>query len=149
MSKVFLSAEMLEEAGAEIIGVVSYGEWDAVVSKEITTRPGFYFMVPAGQVLPVCSARFYVGRQRSNSGFDSTLSTLRNKDTSTSRFILSRPYSFNVYFIDALKMKPLTTGFGKGQLKMIFTRSHNEEFQNLHEMNRMLNDVFFFPGQKY
>ncbi|YP_010278171.1 hypothetical protein KNT57_gp004 [Shigella phage KNP5] len=46
-------------------------------------------------------------------------------------------------------MKPLTTGFGKGQLALAFTRNHHSEYQTLEEMNRMLADNFKFVLQAY
>ena len=111
------------------------------------SRPGFYFMVhPRKETV---YARFYVGRQRSKQGFNNTASQLRLQRSSVGEVIMNAHVPFDVFFLPLEHMKPLTNGFMKGKFALLLTRSHNDKFQNMEEMNRMLSDNFKFYAQKY
>ena len=97
----------------------------------------------------VVAARFYVGNQRSQQGFDTVLSHIRKQRSQLSRTMANNGVIYEVLFVPVSKMKPLTTGYGKGQIAMAFTRSHSSDCQTLSEMNRMLADNFKFILQSY
>ena len=111
------------------------------------TRPGFYFLVHENKA--TVFARYFVGRQRSKSGFANVASQIRALRSKTSETIMDERAGYFVYFMPIEAMKPLTTGFMKGKFALFLTRSHNDRFQNIEEMNRMLNDNFKFFAQKY
>ncbi|QOQ37643.1 nucleoid disruption protein [Escherichia phage vB_EcoM_WL-3] len=116
------------------------------------SNPGFYFLVSkfGGPFdSPCVSARFYVGNQRSKQGFSAVLSHIRQRRSQLARTIANNNVPYTVFYLPASKMKPLTTGFGKGQLALAFTRNHHSEYQTLEEMNRMLADNFKFVLQAY
>ena len=111
------------------------------------SQPGFYFMVhPRRETV---YARFYVGRQRSKQGFNNTASQLRLERSKVGEVIMNARVPFDIFFMPIERMKPLTTGFMKGKFALLLTRSHNDKFQNMEEMNRMLSDNFKFYAQKY
>lgn len=111
------------------------------------SRPGFYFMVhPRRETV---YARFYVGRQRSKQGFNNTASQLRLRRTLVGDAIMNVGIPFDIFFMPIEHMKPLTNGFMKGKFALLLTRSHNDRFQNIEELNRMLSDNFKFFAQKY
>ena len=139
----------LEAVGATVVCTVKNGETVGYVDPSVLAEPGFYFMVKGASAWRAVAARFYVGRQRSKSGFMNVLSQIRQGRSQLGRTMRSNNVIYDVYFIPADKMKPLTTGFGKGQLALAFTRKHNDSYQNLEEMNRMLNDNFKFVLQAY
>ena len=148
----YMTKEDLENAGAVQVLTVKNGEPLGYVDNSILATPGFYFMVRFSSLLSrtnLVAARFYVGRQRSKSGFMNVLSQIRAGRSQLGRTMSNNNVIYDVMFIPANKMKPLTTGFGKGQLALTFTRQHNDSFQNLEEMNRMLNDNFKFTLQSY
>lgn len=145
----YMILEDLLKAGAVEVLTVRYGSPIGYVDPSVLTEPGFYFMVKGNYDFSLVAARFYVGRQRSKSGFMNVLSQIRQGRSQLGRTMNSNGVVYTVYFIPANKMKPLTTGFGKGQMAMAFTRQHNDSFQNLEEMNRMLNDNFKFTLQSY
>lgn len=148
----YMTKEDLENAGAVQVLTVKNGEPLGYVDNSILATPGFYFMVRFSSLLSrtnLVAARFYVGRQRSKSGFMNVLSQIRAGRSQLGRTMSNNNVLYDVMFIPANKMKPLTTGFGKGQLALTFTRQHNDSFQNLEEMNRMLNDNFKFTLQSY
>lgn len=108
---------------------------------------GFYFFVHAKR--STVYARFFVGRQRSGSGLRNIVSQLRLQRSKTGEIMANSMEAFDVYFVSLDKMKAITNGFGKGKLALKFTSQHADKYQNLDEMNRMLNDNFKFYAQKY
>ncbi|CAL4858234.1 Ndd-like nucleoid disruption protein [Acinetobacter phage vB_AbaM_Konradin] len=111
------------------------------------TKPGFYFLVHTSR--QEVYARFYVGRQRTGSGLRNIVSQIRLRRTKTGEMIMGSFSSFDIHYVSLDKMKAITNGYGKGKLALALTRQHSDSFQNLEEMNRMLNDNFKFRAQKY
>lgn len=149
----YMTVTDLNNAGATAIGTIKGGEWVfGTPHKDILSNPGFYFLVSkfGGPFdSPCVSARFYVGNQRSKQGFSAVLSHIRQRRSQLARTIANNNVPYTVFYLPASKMKPLTTGFGKGQLALAFTRNHHSEYQTLEEMNRMLADNFKFVLQAY
>ena len=149
----YMTVTDLNNAGATVIGTIKGGEWVfGTPHKDILSNPGFYFLVSkfGGPFdSPCVSARFYVGNQRSKQGFSAVLSHIRQRRSQLARTIANNNVPYTVFYLPASKMKPLTTGFGKGQLALAFTRNHHSEYQTLEEMNRMLADNFKFVLQAY
>lgn len=149
----YMTVTDLNNAGATVIGTIKGGEWVfGTPNKDILSNPGFYFLVSkfGGPFdSPCVSARFYVGNQRSKQGFSAVLSHIRQRRSQLARTIANNNVPYTVFYLPASKMKPLTTGFGKGQLALAFTRNHHSEYQTLEEMNRMLADNFKFVLQAY
>ncbi|UDY80657.1 nucleoid disruption protein [Shigella phage CT01] len=149
----YMTVTDLNNAGATVIGTIKGGEWVfGTPHKDILSNPGFYFLVSkfGGPFdSPCVSARFYVGNQRSKQGFSAVLSHIRQRRSQLARTIANNNVPYTVFYLSASKMKPLTTGFGKGQLALAFTRNHHSEYQTLEEMNRMLADNFKFVLQAY
>ena len=149
----YMTVTDLNNAGATVIGTIKGGEWVfGTPHKDILSNPGFYFLVSkfGGPFdSPCVSARFYVGNQRSKQGFSAVLSHIRQRRSQLARTIANNNVPYTVFYLPASKMKPLTTGFGKGQLALAFTRNHHSEYQTLEEMNRMLADNFKFVLQVY
>lgn len=149
----YMTVTDLNNAGATVIGTIKGGEWVfGTPHKDILSNPGFYFLVSkfGGPFdSPCVSARFYVGNQRSKQGFSAVLSHIRQRRSQLARTIVNNNVPYTVFYLPASKMKPLTTGFGKGQLALAFTRNHHSEYQTLEEMNRMLADNFKFVLQAY
>lgn len=149
----YMTVTDLNNAGATVIGTIKGGEWVfGTPHKDILSNPGFYFLVSkfGGPFdSPRVSARFYVGNQRSKQGFSAVLSHIRQRRSQLARTIANNNVPYTVFYLPASKMKPLTTGFGKGQLALAFTRNHHSEYQTLEEMNRMLADNFKFVLQAY
>lgn len=149
----YMTVTDLNNAGATVIGTIKGGEWVfGTPHKDILSNPGFYFLVSkfGGPFdSPCVSARFYVGNQRSKQGFSAVLSHIRQRRSQLARTIANNSVPYTVFYLPASKMKPLTTGFGKGQLALAFTRNHHSEYQTLEEMNRMLADNFKFVLQAY
>ena len=149
----YMTVTDLNNAGATVIGTIKGGEWVfGNPHKDILSNPGFYFLVSkfGGPFdSPCVSARFYVGNQRSKQGFSAVLSHIRQRRSQLARTIANNNVPYTVFYLPASKMKPLTTGFGKGQLALAFTRNHHSEYQTLEEMNRMLADNFKFVLQAY
>ncbi|AIS73315.1 nucleoid disruption protein [Escherichia phage ECp13] len=149
----YMTVTDLNNAGATVIGTIKGGEWVfGTPHKDILSTPGFYFLVSkfGGPFdSPCVSARFYVGNQRSKQGFSAVLSHIRQRRSQLARTIANNNVPYTVFYLPASKMKPLTTGFGKGQLALAFTRNHHSEYQTLEEMNRMLADNFKFVLQAY
>ena len=149
----YMTVTDLNNAGATVIGTIKGGEWVfGTPHKDILSNPGFYFLVSkfGGPFdSPCVSARFYVGNQRSKQGFSAVLSHIRQRRSQLARSIANNNMAYTVFYLPASKMKPLTTGFGKGQLALAFTRNHHSEYQTLEEMNRMLADNFKFVLQAY
>lgn len=148
-SRKYMTRADLEAVGATVVCTVKNGETIGYVDNEILAEPGFYFMVKGSTPFRQVAARFFVGRQRSKSGFANVLSQIRQGRSQLGRTLSSNGNLYDVYFVPAQKMKPLTTGFGKGQLSLMFTPKHKDEYQNFSEMNRMLNDNFQFILQSY
>lgn len=148
-SRKYMTRADLEAVGATVVCTVKNGETIGYVDNEILAEPGFYFMVKGSAPFRQVAARFFVGRQRSKSGFANVLSQIRQGRSQLGRTLSSNGNLYDVYFVPAQKMKPLTTGFGKGQLSLMFTPKHKDEYQNFSEMNRMLNDNFQFILQSY
>ncbi|WAX12811.1 nucleoid disruption protein [Escherichia phage ECO07P1] len=149
----YMTVTDLNNAGATVIGTIKGGEWVfGTPHKDILSNPGFYFLVSkfGGPFdSPCVSARFCVGNQRSKQGFSAVLSHIRQRRSQLARTIANNNVPYAVFYLPASKMKPLTTGFGKGQLALAFTRNHRSEYQTLEEMNRMLADNFKFVLQAY
>lgn len=149
----YMTVTDLNNVGATVIGTIKGGEWVfGTPHKDILSNPGFYFLVSkfGGPFdSPCVSARFYVGNQRSKQGFSAVLSHIRQRRSQLARTIANNNVPYTVFYLPASKMKPLTTGFGKGQLALAFTRNHHSEYQTLEEMNRMLADNFKFVLQAY
>ncbi|QLF80871.1 nuclear disruption protein [Escherichia phage vB_EcoM_SP1] len=149
----YMTVTDLNNAGATVIGTIKGGEWVfGTPHKDILSNPGFYFLVSkfGGPFdSPCVSARFYVGNQRSKQGFSAVLSHIRQRRSQLARTIANNNVPYTVFYLPASKMKPLTTGFGKGQLALAFTHNHHSEYQTLEEMNRMLADNFKFVLQAY
>ena len=149
----YMTVTDLNNAGATVIGTIKGGEWVfGTPHKDILSNPGFYFLVSkfGGPFdSPCVSARFYVGNQRSKQGFSAVLSHIRQRRSQLARTIANNNVPYTVFYLPASKMKPLTTGFGKGQLALAFTCNHHSEYQTLEEMNRMLADNFKFVLQAY
>lgn len=148
-TRKYMTRGDIVKAGGEVVLNVLNGEPMAYVQKEVLAEPGFYFMVKGASDWRQVAARFYVGRQRSKTGFLNVLSQIRQGRSQLGRTLSSNNQIYDVYFIPASKMKPLTTGVGKGQLALMFTKKHDDAFQNLEEMNRILNDNFKFILQSY
>ncbi|EKH7476267.1 naphthalene 1,2-dioxygenase [Escherichia coli] len=148
----YMTVTDLNNAGATVIGTIKGGEWFlGTPHKDILSKPGFYFLVSEfdGSYGSCVSARFYVGNQRSKQGFSAVLSHIRQRRSQLARTIANNNMAYTVFYLPSSKMKPLTTGFGKGQLALAFTRNHHSEYQTLEEMNRMLADNFKFVLQAY
>ena len=149
----YMTVTDLNNAGATVIGTIKGGEWVfGTPHKDSLSNPGFYCLVSkfGGPFdSPCVSARFYVGNQRSKQGFSAVLSHIRQRRSQLARTIANNNVPYTVFYLPASKMKPLTTGFGKGQLALAFTRNHHSEYQTLEEMNRMLADNFKFVLQAY
>lgn len=145
----YMTRADLNNAGATKIAKVKNGSTIGYVQKETFNEVGFYFMVKGTSDFRSVAARFYVGRQRSQSGFGNVLSQIRRGRTQLGRTMSTNNVVYDVYFMPLSKMKSLTVGFGKGQLALAFTRKHSDDFQNIEEMNRMLNDNFKFILQSY
>lgn len=154
--KTYLTLDALLNAGADVVCSVVNGNPVQInengkhvpvrLGQSTKSAPGFYFMVEPGEKT---AGRFYIGRQRTKIGLDAVLSHIR---TGRSRMARQMANDFRVYdllFIPVGSMKKLTTAYGKGSVRSMFTSEHNEAFQNLEEMNRMLNDHFKFTMQKY
>lgn len=151
--KIVLTLDILRESKAELIGVFhKNGDFCKPFTNTYPIvdlmRQGFYFFV--NKTSDEVSARFYMGRRRSECGFENgCLRKIRKHDTKVGEAIMLADTSFDVYYISSEKMKRLTTAFGKGKMLTMMTSSHNDRYQNLEEMNRMLNDNFKFEFQKY
>jgi hypothetical protein len=145
----YMTRADLEAVGATVVCAVHNGKTVGYVDNETLAEPGFYFMVKGSLPWRQVAARFFVGRQRSKSGFGNVLSQIRQGRSQLGRTLSSNGNVYDVYFVPPQKMKPLTTGFGKGQLSLMFTSKHKDEYQNFSEMNRMLNDNFKFILQSY
>lgn len=149
MNKRYMTMSDLLNAGADVIGTIKNGEWVlGTPHKSVLADPGFYFVINHFNTHGV-SARFYVGNQRSKQGFSAVLSHIRQGRSQLARTLGNNDVPYMVLYLPASKMKPLTTGFGKGQLALAFTRNHHSEYQTLEEMNRMLADNFKFVLQAY
>lgn len=138
----------LVQANAEVVGKLNAnGSFTTELDKDGLARPGFYFFVNDSR--QTVYARFYIGRQRTKTGLRNIVSQIRLERAATGAIINQANSGFTIMFIASDKMKNLTTAFGKGKVAKAFTRAHNDAFQNLEEMNRMLNDNFKFYAQKY
>lgn len=135
---------------------INVGQFDALnevgqLVSELTpdelAAPGFYFFSHRGKGIVV--ARFYIGRQRSKSGLRNIASQIRTRRSNVGNRIMDGATVYDIFFIPVDKMKTLTTAFGKGKLGTLLSRAHVTQYQNLEEMNRMLNDHFKFYSQNY
>lgn len=134
--------------GGTVIAQVKNGEFfGGEPLPEVTAAPGFYFMVKGEAGHRLVSARFYVGRQEKKQGFRAVLGNIRSDRSQANRTMHYNNVVYDVLYVPIEKMKPLTTGLGKGQLALAFTKRHNEAYQNLTEMNRMLAHNFEFVLQ--
>lgn len=147
---IYMTRKNVLSAGATTVAYAQSGEYKNVKpTKEIASRPGFYFFVKGTGENRIVAARFYVGNQRSAQGLDGILANIRKQRSQLARTMANNNVVYEVLYVPASKMKPLTTGFGKGQLAMAFTRNHSSDFQTLEEMNRILADNFKFILQSY
>ncbi|ASD52044.1 Ndd-like nucleoid disruption protein [Pseudomonas phage PspYZU05] len=151
--KTVLTLDVLLNSNADVIGAIknadfidSEGKKVVFANNDLLAEPGFYFLVDSKEQ---AVARFYVGRQRSKIGFRAVLSHIRTKRSTLLAPLANDNKTYDVLFIPIGKMKLLTTAYGKGSLKTFFTREHSDDFQNIEELNRMLNDHFEFALQKY
>lgn len=111
-------------------------------------RQGFYFFVSKSTSNVV--ARFYIGRRRSQCGFENGVRRhILAEKTSVGKSIMNANTDFYVFYVPSENMKTLTTAFGKNKIGQMLTRPHNDRYQNLEEINRMLNDNFVFTFQKF
>lgn len=143
MTKTIMTARILLNAGAENIAELSKGRLPHFTSHD-NSQPGFYFFV--NKKTQLCHARFFAGRQRSAQGLNGIINNINRVDTSSVGLKL-RSGEYFILFIHADKMKPLTTGWEKGQIAMAFTRSYKSDYQTLSEMNLILKDNFKFVLQ--
>lgn len=142
--KTVLNSYILEQAGAEKIAIMKKGRLPFGTSHD-QSQPGFYFFVRAE--VDNCVARFFAGRTRTGQSLNKIIGNINRVDCSLcSNYLRSGEY--DIYFIQADKIKPLTTGWGKGQIAMTFTRSHQSPYQTLTEVNQILGDNFRFKFQK-
>lgn len=152
LTKPYLKTEQLKKAGAQRVAfltraVTLVGDLNLRTKPTADlTRDGFYFIVNGGGLTV---ARYYVGRQRSKAGFEHVIRKMRKEKTSTNAKILNSFETYEIYWLPTVAMKPVTTGVNKGPIALLLTKAHNDRFQNLEEMNRMLNDNFKFLFQKY
>ena len=148
--KSFMFTSDLLKSGAKQVAILTKSGFlknhDLLQKEEDTSKQGFYFLVGNDDVV---AARFYIGRQRSKCGMECTTRHIRNKRSKVCTLIMESEAQYDVYYIPTEKMKPLTTGHNKGKLAMMVTRSHNDRYQNIEEMNRMLSDNFKFKFQKF
>lgn len=146
-TKIALSRHMLTSVGATTIGHIKNGRTIGHIPDEVMAQPGFYFVVKGEGPRRMVSARFAIGRQKTKQGFRGVLSNIRSDRSQANRTMHYNGVTYEVLYLPVEKMKPLTTGFGKGQLSLMFTKRHEEAFQNLTEMNQMLADTFSFTLQ--
>lgn len=150
--KPYMKIENLTKAGAAKVAVLTRNLnliesiVDQTTPKADLTRDGFYFLVNSDNIVV---ARYYVGRQRSKAGFAHVITKMKREVTSTNTKIKESFQLYDVLYLPTSAMKPVTTGVNKGPVALLLTRQHNDRFQNLEEMNRMLNDNFKFLYQKY
>ncbi|UYM28921.1 nucleoid disruption protein [Serratia phage vB_SspM_LC53] len=135
---------ILKAVGATTVCHIKNGNTVGYVDNEVLAQPGFYFVVKGAADHRQVAARFAIGRQRSGQGFRGVLGNIRSDRSQANRTMHYNGVLYEVLYLPIEKMKPLTIGFGKGQLALAFTRRHNDEFQNLTEMNLMLGDNFKF-----
>lgn len=140
----FLNKSDLVKSKGQMVATLNAGNLGSVDGD--LTLPGFYFLVHARK--EIVYSRYYVGRQRTKQGFLNIASQIKLNRSKVSIF-LNTQGTFLVYFIPADSMKALTTAHNKGRLQAFFTKNHFDGFQNLEEMNRLLNDNFKFFAQKY
>lgn len=146
----YMTRKNVLSAGATTVAYVKNGEYqNGKPSKEIAAQPGFYFFVKGTGESRIVAARFYVGNQRSAQGLDGIVANIRKQRSQLARTMAVNNVVYEVLYVPASKMKPLTTGFGKGQIAMAFTRNHSSDLQTLEEMNRILADNFKFILQSY
>ncbi|UPW39398.1 putative nucleoid disruption protein [Escherichia phage vB_EcoM_ESCO47] len=137
-------------AGGTTVAYVQNGKYQSgEPSKAVAAQPGFYFFVKGFSNSRVVAARFYVGNQRSKQGLDGIVANIRKQRSQAARTMATNNVIYEVLYVPASKMKPLTTGIGKRQLVMAFTRNHSSDLQTLEEMNRILADNFKFILQSY
>ena len=145
----YLTRGDITSAGSTIVARIVNGNTIGYVNPEILAQPGFYFVVKGSADWRQVAARFFVGNQRSAQGFNATLSHIRQGRSQLARTMANNGVVYSVHYLPIEKMKPLTTGFGKGQLKLAFTFRHKSEMQTMSELNRILNDNFKFILQSY
>lgn len=146
-SKTLMTRDVLTSVGATTIGHIKNGKTVGRIPDEVMAQPGFYFVVKGEGPNRLVAARFAIGRQKTRQGFKGVLSNIRSDRSHANRTMHYNDVTYEVLYLPIEKMKPLTTGIGKGQLALIFTKRHDESFQNLTEMNQMLADNFTFALQ--
>lgn len=134
----------LNMASPKFVGTLTRGLMTQEAGVDLA-EPGFYFAVRAQTGL--VHARFFAGKTRSGTGFMNVVSKI-NQGRSTPMKLMKQN-EYDIFFVAIDKMKPLTVGFGKGQLALAFTRQHQSSYQTMDELNRMLADNFSFVVQKY
>lgn len=149
--KPYMSVNHLEKSNAKIVAVMKNDgnlfESDKFEKypTENLTKHGFYFLVSNG----VVAARFYIGRQRSKCGFEAVARHIRAGRSKVCKQIIAADQVYAVYYVAIEHMKPLTVAVNKNKIGTMLTRSYNDRFQNLEEMNRILSDNFKFSFQKF
>mgnify|MGYP004706979409 FL=1 len=115
----------------------------------ILSQPGFYFLVNATNNVVV--ARYFVGNQRSKVGFNEKIPRFTTSPRSevdkniceslehVEYTIMYMPYSNMKYIINP----------DRGQLQLMFTKSHTSVCQNFSEINRILNDLYSLTFQAH
>lgn len=134
----------LQVASPKFVGTLVRGIMEQDPAADLA-EPGFYFAVRKQTGL--VHARFFVGKTRSATGFMNVVSKVNQQRSFTMKAMSANAY--DIFFVAIDKMKPLTTGFGKGQLALAFTRQHTSSYQTMDELNRLLADNFKFVLQKY
>ena len=138
----------LSQAGAEPVFQLTNSISSSNMNEDLT-QPGFYFLVHFKTDLVV--ARYFVGNQRNKVGFNEKISrfttsprsnvdhTIRDSLKHCEYTIMYMPYSNMKYIINP----------DRGQLQLMFTKSHTSVCQNFSEINRILNDLYSFTFQVY
>lgn len=134
----------LYKAGAVQIGHIYRSEFMGYSEELDLAAPGFYFIALGGIVIH----RSYVARQRTKTGFKSTLANIRNHRTVPAFDVaqMSNQITLSVHYVPYEKMKPLLNPEA-GKVKLLFTKMYLDEFQNYEEVYQLLKDVWTFKTQ--
>lgn len=144
LSKVKLTESMLVSANAKYLG--GFSSKMNNIDPNALINEGYYFITATDD--PYVQARFFAGRQRCNQGFGRKLNMIRQGVSGVDKALLQLG-TLHVYYIAPEQIKHLFAKVEKGWFKKNFPKTHATIFQNLNEVNRMLNDKFIFNLQKY
>ena len=148
MKRSVMQTKALVRAKAKIIGTMNQeGILSTSATADELAAPGFYFF--GHRERQTVYARFYMGRTRSKTGLRNVVSQLRRQRSSVGVKLINAQTIFDIYYLPIDGMKEFTNAFGKGKIGQILSRVHKDSYQNLEEMNRMLNDNFRFNAQGY